>query len=203
MDTTLNNVIGGSQDPELVIKKQEYVNYIDDHVRNVQKAFRDYFIPFLTNENKFVSDVLSYEDFIEAISNVSEQIKEHDASKYYDVEFDGYRAYFHPTIIEKSMDDEYQKWIKEKFDESWKHHYENNCHHVQFWVNFETNEISDMSLPAIIEMLCDWIGMSMHFKTSTREWYENKADTEKSLMTSNTKEIVEEILYNVISGPEL
>ena len=32
------------------------------------------------------------------------------ASKYFDEEFDGYRAHFHPTNLEKSMNDEYQKW---------------------------------------------------------------------------------------------
>ena len=203
MDTTLNNVVGNNQDPELIQKKKEYILYIDDHIRNVQKAYNDYFVPLLNNETSIVSEVVSKEELLEAIRNVSNKIEEHDASKYFDEEFDGYRAHFHPTNLEKSMNDEYQKWVKEEFDKCWKHHYENNCHHVQFWVNFDTGEITDMTLPAIVEMLCDWIAMSMHFKSSTRDWYENDAEKEKNYMTSNTKDIVEDILYNIISGPEL
>ena len=89
MDTTLNNVVGNNQDPELIQKKKEYILYIDDHIRNVQKAYNDYFVPLLNNETSIVSEVVSKEELLEAIRNVSTQIEEHDASKYFDEEFDG------------------------------------------------------------------------------------------------------------------
>jgi hypothetical protein len=55
-----------------------------------------------------------------------------------------------------------------------------------------------MNLDAIIEMICDWEGVAIYFASSTTDWYENKADDEKKVMTSNTKAIVEFILYNIL-----
>ena len=54
-----------------------------------------------------------------------------------------------------------------------------------------------MSLNYIIEMICDWLAMSMYFKSNFIEWY-NKAKKEKNAMTKNTKDLVDEILFNVL-----
>jgi len=51
---------------------------------------------------------------------------------------------------------------------------------------------------AIIEMLCDWEAMSLKFGTSTLKWYENDAKDEKAALSPKTKEIVEDLLYNVL-----
>ena len=55
-----------------------------------------------------------------------------------------------------------------------------------------------MTLDAIIEMLCDWEGMSLKFGTSTLSWYEKDAKDEKAALSPNSKAIVEELLYNVL-----
>ena len=55
-----------------------------------------------------------------------------------------------------------------------------------------------MTLEAILEMICDWEAMSLKFGTNTLNWYETKAIDEKKCMTSNTKDIVEELMYNVV-----
>lgn len=176
-------------------KKQEYIDYINEHISNVKKAFEMFFVPLLDKEN--ISDKFSDEEFKNAIVICQkENIPYHDASKFEDEEFEPYRLNFHATNAEKNLGEDYQKWVSEIFEEAWRHHYLNNSHHPLYWKNSETNEIADMSLEAIIEMICDWEAMSMKFKSDTIEWY-NKAE-EKSQMTENTKEIVEEILFNII-----
>ena len=58
-----------------------------------------------------------------------------------------------------------------------------------------------MSLDAIIEMICDWEAVSTMFGTNTVEWYKTKAvDYEQKMMTQNTKDIVEDLLFNVLHG---
>jgi hypothetical protein len=66
------------------------------------------------------------------------------------------------------------------------------------WVDPETKIPRDMSLRAILEMICDWEAMGLKFKSDTLNWYENDAKDEKAAMSTNTKQIVEELLYNVI-----
>ena len=55
-----------------------------------------------------------------------------------------------------------------------------------------------MSLKAIIEMICDWESMALKFDSDTIKWYEEEAEDEKKCMSTNTKQIVEELLYNVL-----
>lgn len=201
MEIVTTKVVGNSQDSQIVEKKKEYMEYLNQHIRNVNFAFQEYFIPLLNKEINATK--FSVEDLYHAIRNVSSQIGEHDASKYEDTEFNGYRMNFHPTNTEKGMGDEFQEYVNQEFQKSWEHHYSNNPHHPLFWVDKDSGEISDMSMPAIVEMICDWISMSKYFHSSTREWYTNDAEKEKSQMTGNTKDIVEELLFHVLEGPEL
>ena len=56
-----------------------------------------------------------------------------------------------------------------------------------------------MSLRAIIEMLCDWEAMALAFNSDTIEWYESDdSKDERSAMSTKTKQIVEELLYQVL-----
>ena len=176
-------------------KQLEYVDYIVEHISNVQKAYQIFFIPLLDKE--IVSDILSEYEFKSAILNCKNSIEEHDSSKFEEEEFEAYRLKFYPTTYEHSLDDNYQRWVEESFDDAWKHHYMNNKHHPLHWVDPNTNVASDMDLESIIEMICDWEAMSMKFNSDTIDWY-NKADNEKSQMSDNTKRIVEEILFNIV-----
>ena len=56
-----------------------------------------------------------------------------------------------------------------------------------------------MSLDAIIEMICDWEAVSYMFGTSILDWYEKQAkNDEQKAMTQKTRDIVEDLLYNVL-----
>lgn len=178
------------------LKEKEYLDYINEHISLVKKAYMMYFYPLMNKE--IISEYFSNEDFQLALKTAVEKIATHDASKFSDSEFDGYRAKWHPTDKETHMDQEYIDMVTEAYDLAWIHHYSVNDHHPKHWVDPKTGEIANMTLPAIIEMICDWEAMSMKFDTNTMDWYENKAKDEKSAMSTQTKNIVEEIMYNII-----
>lgn len=178
------------------MKEQEYLEYIKDHINRVQVAFNMYIAPLREKNN--ISSMFSDEEIKNTIDRVEENIKRHDDSKFSDDEFDGYRAKYYPTNLEKSLGSEYDEMLQRRYDECWKSHYTNNPHHPEHWVNHETGVRNDMSLEAIMEMLCDWEAMSAKFNTNTLEWYENSAKDEKAAFSDNTKRIVEEFLYNIL-----
>jgi anaerobic selenocysteine-containing dehydrogenase len=178
-------------------KQQEYYDYIVDHIANVHKAYELYFIPLLSR--KHISDIISDEEFRDAIISAKEDIDKHDASKFGEDEFDPYRERFYPTREEQINDDnDYETFIHDRFEQAWIHHYTNNNHHPMYWVNKETGEIRDMTLRAIVHMICDWEAMSMAMGTNTIDWFQNKADKEKEAMSPNTLKLVNEILLHII-----
>ena len=194
-NVSVEELLNNDESIEKNNKQLEYLDYIKEHVLNVQKAFYLHFLPLL--ESDHISEKISDETFKDAIKNASTLVIEHDASKYGDEEFDGYREKYYPTAREKS-DPEFEEKAKERSEIAWIHHYSNNPHHPMYWVNKETNEPIDMELSYIIEMICDWEAMSMKYRSDTQEWYKNKAEKEKRAMTNWTKDMVEEILFNVI-----
>lgn len=177
-------------------KQQEYVEYIEEHIGNVKKAFEQYFKPLLAADtigSRFISD----EEFKDAIIKAEPNIEVHDSSKWGDEEFDGYREKYYPTAKELS-DPEYQEKVKERAEIAWISHYKHNWHHPMYWVDEETGEPTDMNLQAIVEMICDWLAMSMKYGNTVSGWYESDAEKEKAAMTDRTKQITEELIYNIL-----
>lgn len=189
---------------EVVEKEKEYIEYVREHIGNVQKAFCNL---FLNNYNYISTDIISNEEFRQAIDSIRKDVREHDNSKMSDDEFYAYRTKYYPTNIEQALmndDPIYADKITTNYNEAWKHHIMNNNHHPKYWkvINGdfqENNEPRDMSLGAIIHMICDWQAMSYHFKNNMIEWYEEQAEEEKCDLSYNSRKIVEDILYNVIS----
>lgn len=180
---------------ELAEKTRAYKEYIEEHIVNVQKSFIRYFIPLLSMNN--LSSKIADETLKNAIAKAKENIRTHDASKYSEEEFESYRYRFFPTDAEKN-DPNYAERCKNLFKIAWKHHYRNNKHHANYWTDDNLQPIADMPIEYIIEMVSDWLGMSITKRTPTMEWYENDAQKEKSYMTPNTIAIVNELLYNIL-----
>lgn len=177
-------------------KEAEYLDYIKEHIAFVNQAFEIYMKPLLNMTN--ISSKVSDEALKAAINSVGENIDTHDASKFSDSEFDGYRAKWYPTQLELQGGQEYNDKVDERYEECWKHHYTVNAHHPAHWYDFENKVARDMTLEAIVEMLCDWEAMSLKFKTNTLNWYENDATDEKACFSLNSKIIIEDLLYNVL-----
>ena len=186
-------------DTELEQKTQEYMDYLDKHINGVIKAYKTYFLPLINNKNISVGD-FSNQDLITAIKKAALLVDKHDLSKYNDLEFYPYRRHFYPTTAEKSEDDEKQQLAELKYEEAWKHHYEHNMHHIEYWYDWKNSTPRDMPLECIIEMLCDWISMSYIFDQPIDKWWKdvNECEEERSMMTQETIGIVDE-LYSIIT----
>lgn len=182
-------------------KEAEYLSYIKDHINNVRKAFVMYIVPILKNRTN-ISPFFSDEEFKRAAVDVYKRLDDHDASKFSDYEFDGYRAKWYPTNRELNYDQDYIDKMEERYAEAWDHHATSNPHHPKHWYDPENKVSRDMSLDAIIEMICDWASFTLRNGTSMLLWYENQAEDEKQYMSPKTKEIVEDLLYNVIYGSQ-
>jgi|GEM_PF-1863360 len=86
----------------------------------------------------------------------------HDLSKFSPQEFVAYAKYFYINKDE----------FKEEFDKAWEHHYKNNPHHWDHWLdeNGKPKPIPDRYLR---QMISDWEVMSLKFGGSAQEYYLN------------------------------
>ena len=186
-------------DTELENNTKQYMDYLEKHITGVIKAFDIYFKPLLTDTTIAVGDY-SNEDFRKAIENKAKSIDKHDLSKYNDLEFYPYRRHYYPTTEEKNEDDDQQRIAEEKYEAAWKHHYEHNSHHIEYWYDWKNSIPIDMPLEDIIEMLCDWISMSYIFNNPIDKWWKEQKDCldERSMMTPETINIVNQI-YDIIT----
>lgn len=195
-----------AKDLEVNAKEQEYVKYIIDHIKNVYNAF----LYIFGNGKQYIPSEYNIETYEIALNKLKTDIAAHDKSKFSDEEFNAYRVKFFPTESEKKKieeDVEYLNKVKEDFEKAWEHHYTNNDHHTKYWLipaHDEVDEhLKDMSLSAIMHMICDWCAMSYHFDgdfAKVVDWYNNDADKEKSEMTEKTKSLVEELLKMIFNA---
>ena len=183
-------------------KCKEYMNYIDTHINNAKLAFKKLFIDRQLDWSKLG---ITRERLIPILKQVYQDVQHHDESKYTDEEFDGYREKWFPTREEKDRYDkdlEYAKEVDANADDAWKHHYRYNDHHPRHWCSIDDSDNivdkRDMSIVAILHMLCDWEAMSMYLNPkndlATVSWYINNATHEKDEMTGNTRKVVESLL---------
>ena len=185
MDNILQEADYNSQ---IIKKEEEYMEYIKDHVNNVHRAFENMY----NIKDKF-EDIDRY-DISDAIESVKERglIDIHDESKYSDEEFNAYRRHFH-SIDDKEKDDS-----EEDFELAWKHHYENNPHHPEYWIKDGTP--IDMEIDYIVEMACDWIAMSYSKGGTALQYLNDNREEKQKVMTENTMSILETILNTLYTA---
>ena len=157
-------------------REPEYYNYLQEHVRNVHRAWEEMLFPVVV------------EKYPEQWKQISQDIAEHDASKYSEAEFDAYCNYFYPT--EDCPKNE------AAFDLAWNHHQKANPHHWQYYVLVQDNghtKVLDMPISDIVCMLADWHSFSAKDRSSTAyNWYhKNKGNMNLSI---NTRIVVEDLI---------
>lgn len=111
----------------------------------------------------------------------------HDDSKFSPEESE---AFERVTPLLKTLEygsPEYKEALKE-LGPALEHHYKHNCHHPEY----SESGINDMSLPDLIEMVCDWIAATQRIKDGNiyRSLEINKKrfhiDTQLGYILSNT-----------------
>ena len=97
----------------------------------------------------------------------------HDVSKFYPVEYFGYRANFNP------VDEAEKESNKKDWDRAWGHHWQSNPHHWQYFTN-EEQKASAGGLQTIVhtkempevdvrEMVADWMAAGRVY-SKTGSW---------------------------------
>ena len=151
------------RDELITQKRQEYLNYIEEHINNVKKAWSN--LISITASQSFLA---GFDNSRQLIAITADNIKVHDKSKYSEEEFEPYRRHFH-FIDEKEKEDS-----TAEFEKAWDHHKENNMHHWNWWAKSGNKNI--MPVNFIVEMCCDWIAMSMKFGGDAYHWYLKQDD---------------------------
>lgn len=173
---------------------EDYKKYIKEHIDAVIKAF-DLFGVKLTEYVCTHRDDGRHEDSTVVYNTLSNIISTHDHTKYGIEEFEAYRAKWHPC--KEDLENPFQ--VRENFEAAWKHHYSHNFHHPEYWVVNSNGKtiIMRMSKVAFIEMLCDWIAMSMVRNQNVADWWNSPGGKkEKSeIMDDQDVKLIDEILH--------
>ena len=145
---------------EKINKFREYLDYIEEHYNNVQKAWKIINDKCQNKGFRFI-----YDDFV--WHTIDSEVKAHDLSKLSSEEFTQYRQFFFPCEGEDKD--------KALFKKAWEHHKANNEHHWQTWTErHEKNPYADAFL---IMNIVDWVAMGIKFNDTAKDYYEkNKAD---------------------------
>lgn len=175
--------ISNHENESRIINAEKYKKYIDNHISNVIKAYNELI------KNEWINN--SYNrDIKEGLIALKSIIPNHDASKYSDAEFDAYRAWFYP------INDEEKENAREDFEMAKKHHYAENDHHPEHWVDENGNPV-DMPLVAILHLICDWEAMSYNKEgphlTTMEFWKQTKESKWVNIMTPNTIKTLERL----------
>lgn len=155
---------------ELIEKTREYLDYIEEHYNNVQKAWE--LVQEKCSDMKFVWDDFEW-------ATLNQEIRNHDAKKLSIEEFVHYREKFHPTKEEEMLCAKYfevSDMINKNFKKAWSHHKRYNDHHWQTWSN-KNYGYPNMASLNCVHMLVDWIAMSMKFGDTAIDYYQKNKHT--------------------------
>lgn len=171
-----------------LFKALQILNMINESGADYQKEYKDYVVAHKERVEEYSTWLLSNcPDLFEGVDveDFKELIKEHDASKFSEEEFEPYAKKWHLDGIKTP-----------EYEAAWEHHYMNNEHHPEYW------DGEDMPYIYILEMICDWGSFSLKSGNMKElsEFYYNKAinDPEKNLSNA-TKEIIEDIISRIDS----
>ena len=160
-------------------RKDEYYQYLNDHIGGVKSSWNTILKPYLESND--------YDP--EVIDLAESHIVEHDLSKLDDNEFIPYCNHFYPVDGEFDNDET-------AFDLAWLHHQNINPHHWQYWVLIkDSGDIIPMDMPLdyICEMLCDWHSFSYKDPESTAlAWY--IANKDHMNFSETTRKIVDDLI---------
>jgi len=142
---------------EKIKKFREYLDYIERHYNNVQKAWalikekcKNLDVDWMTDDARYWQ--------------IETNVKLHDLSKLSQQEFTQYRQYFFPCKHEVKN--------KELFKQGWANHKKENLHHWQSWPKSK----SQFKEIYAVEMVIDWVAMSFEFGDTAKAYYEKNKD---------------------------
>ncbi len=124
--------------------------------------------------------------------NLLSRAKRHDASKLVSPEVEAFDIATPKLAGLKYGSEEYKQSLKD-LGPVLQHHYEQNDHHPEHY----SNGVRDMSLMALIEMLCDWRAASERVKQRTDD-PEKMTSFESGLAFNKERFGISDDLYEVL-----
>ena len=139
---------------EYVKRTREYLDYLEEHLSNVQKAWE--VLKIKCKDMRFI-----YDDYI--YHTLDNLIYNHDLSKFSKDEFTQYREAFFPVSECRSL------------DSAWDHHKDNNPHHWENWTKQEYTNPYEWEINCV-HMIIDWMAMGFKFNDTAQIYYEKNKD---------------------------
>ena len=141
---------------EYIDKTREYLDYLQDHIINVSRAWIE--LTDKCKDMRFISDDYVY-------NSLCDEITDHDLSKLSAEEFVQYREAFFPVDGKD----------KKPLGDAWEHHRANNPHH---WENWTAEKYINPYAWEVhcVHMVCDWMAMGYKFEDTAQEYYERNTD---------------------------
>lgn len=171
-------------------KELEYLDYVEEHIANVQKAWNIMKNkPECMDYIKSLAKTNSFYVYLQLVKLIDRNIRHHDESKLEMEEWEPYRQYFYP-INEKEKEN-----AKESFEFALQHHYQYNLHHWNWW---DKNDCKgSMSVVYVIEMCCDWIAMGLKYNNSAYDWYKKQTDIKLGKFQQSVVETLLKLFYGI------
>ena len=141
---------------EVIVKTREYLDYIEEHILNVQSAWLE--LQEKCKDMRFISD-----DFV--YFSIDNAVQSHDISKLSEHEFIQYRRAFYPTKTEPKYD----------MGDAWEHHKKENPHHWENWTTIISDDPYVWEINCV-HMVIDWMAMGYKFGDTAKIYYENNKD---------------------------
>lgn len=145
-----------SETQKLINKTREYLDYIEEHINNVDRAF-----VVVAEKCKDLPSIASDQMYFELTGDISS----HDISKLSKEEFTQYRDAFFPTDGNKTK----------LCPKAWENHKKENIHHWQSIMDSDTS--IGTREKNLAHMIIDWTAMSYKFGGSAKSFYENEMKT--------------------------
>lgn len=153
---------------DYIEKTRAYLDYLEEHLENVRKAFCD--LSVICDGMWWVGDDLAWH-------TIRDEVEWHDISKFSKEEFVQYRDSFFP------VNDKDKK--NSGMAEAWDHHKKENQHH---------HETVRHRLD-VIHMVIDWTAMGYKFRDTAQEYYE--ANKGKIILTEDQIETMYEVFDRI------
>jgi hypothetical protein len=138
-------------------KTREYLDYLEEHYNNVQKAWK--VVQEKCKDLRFI-----YDDYF--FFTIDYHVKGHDISKLSKNEFIQYREKFYKADTEVVEEAD--------FDLAWEYHKLNNPHHWENWTAASYGHYAEWEINCV-HMILDWIAVGYMFNNTAQAYYEKIA----------------------------
>lgn len=165
---------------EYIKKTREYLDYLERHIKNVEKAFK--LVKDKCSDMRFIYDDVFFH-------TLQASVLCHDLSKLFEHEFTQYRQCFYPIR-------EYGEHEICDLSKAWEHHKNNNLHHWENWTLILSYDFhpDDWEVNCA-HMVIDWVAMGFEFGDTAKSYYEKNKD--KIKLPSHAVDFIYEIFDRI------